>query len=136
MQVNSLQHVLICPHCNCFAILRKRGDLGKEPADDWVYVCGNYPKCDSYVGCHQGTREPLGGLANEELRALRVKAHEAFDYLWQSGRMSRTDAYSILGADMGIDRDKAHIGQFTAGQCRRVIELYGMSRPWKMPRGL
>lgn len=82
--------------------------------------------CDAHVGCHQtsnGKFKAMGELANRELRALRVKAHAAFDPLWQSGSMSRSRAYAWLAGQMDVEVRDCHIGMFNVEQCRRVIEI-------------
>ncbi len=84
--------------------------------------------CDAYVGCHKpnakyniiGT-EPLGRMANAELRAARTNAHEAFDPMWKSKKMTRTKAYSILAKFLKIKDVDCHIGNFDVEQCNRII---------------
>lgn len=83
--------------------------------------------CEAYVGCHKGTAEPLGRLANAELRRLKSEAHKAFDPLWLekggSKKQARTEAYQRLAVQMGLSEDECHIGMFSEEQCRKVIEL-------------
>lgn len=85
--------------------------------------------CDAFVGCHKagngygdGTR-PLGRLANAELRRAKSAAHEAFDPLWKSGRMSRRDAYARLAQKLGIHVRDCHIGMFDLAACQRVMAI-------------
>lgn len=47
--------------------------------------------CDARVGCHPGTKAPLGRLATRRVRVARQRAHAAFDPLWKQGRMTRGD---------------------------------------------
>jgi len=54
-------------------------------------------------------------------RIARTTAHEAFDALWKSGQMSRTEAYSRLAAHMGLPSRDCHIQKFDAAQCDTVI---------------
>ena len=77
--------------------------------------------CRSRVGCHPRTMIALGSLASAELRRARKDAHEAFDPLWKSGRMSRKKAYSWLANKLGVD--EAHMGSMDEEQCQRVIEI-------------
>ncbi len=57
--------------------------------------------CDAYVGCHDGTENPLGRLANAELRREKMRVHAAFDPLWKDyGRRVRRRAYRWLAALM------------------------------------
>lgn len=93
-----------------------------------MYLCANYPVCDAYVGCHPGTDKPLGRLANAELREWKKKAHAAFDPLWRNrvqGRqqMKRSEAYAWLAKELGLERERTHIGMFDVLQCKQVVEL-------------
>lgn len=62
-----------------------------------AYVCSRYPDCDSFVMAHAKTLKPMGSLAGPELRRLRYNAHKEFNRLYQSGIMSKRDAYQWLG---------------------------------------
>ncbi len=61
--------------------------------------------------------DPLGRLANAELRLEKRKAHAAFDPLWKSGQMTRRDAYAWLSEATGIDADRCHIGMMDVSDC-------------------
>lgn len=109
-----------CPYCGAEAVWRDSSvvygqDYGK------VWICSNYPACDAYVGCHGGTKTPLGRMANAELRAWKKKAHAAFDPLWQRGRMDRSEAYGWLAAELALPSAECHIGMFDIEMCERVI---------------
>ena len=115
---------MICPYCNQPAslvdgvtIYPHRPDLYEKK----FYLC---PPCDAYVGCHGGTAEPLGRLANAELRAAKIEAHAAFDTRWRGvGRCTRSEAYKWLAGRLGIPWKDCHIGMFDVEQCRRVVEI-------------
>ena len=94
--------------------------LGME--GEFVYQCQN---CNARVGCHKGTTRALGNVANEVLRLKRMEAHQVFDALWKSGRMTRTGAYRWLAGELHLRPDRAHIGGFEMDQCQKVIELCG-----------
>jgi hypothetical protein len=79
--------------------------------------------CQAWVGCHAGTDEPLGTLADAETREWRKKAHAAFDPMWKSGPMTRAEAYRWLAGRLGVDQDECHVGLFGAETCRQVVEL-------------
>ena len=88
--------------------------------------------CNAYVGCHRRSKrhghsgtEPLGRLANKELRHAKSNAHAAFDPIWKSGRRSRKQAYLWLAKQMNISVNNCHIGMFNIAQCRRVVEICG-----------
>lgn len=79
-------------------------------------------KCGAYTGTHvdSPTRAPKGRLADEQLRALRIEAHAAFDPLWRQGAMSRKSAYRW--AARALDKDgKFHIGWASADELRRLV---------------
>lgn len=82
--------------------------------------------CDAHVGCHDtgnGRFKSMGQLANRALRRLRIRAHDAFDPIWQSGQMKRQLAYAWLANQMGLSVNETHIGHFNETQCARVIEI-------------
>lgn len=111
--------ILKCPYCGAKARLMDSVVVyGKSYGK--VYVCDNYPDCDSYVGVHKGTDRPLGTLANKELRTARVGCHRKFDESWKSGRSTREDAYKTLSIITGIENP--HFGQFTLEQCNAFLE--------------
>ncbi len=89
-------------------------------AEEWLYQCQN---CNARVGCHKGTRRPLGNVANEVLRLKRMETHQVFDAFWKKRGMSRTKAYRWLAEQMGLPEAKAHIGGFEMEQCQQLIEL-------------
>jgi hypothetical protein len=82
------------------------------------YLCR---QCRAWVGCHPGTSRPLGRLADAELRAAKAAAHLAIDPIWQSGEMTRGEAYKWLASQIGIHRRSCHIGEFSLEQCRRTL---------------
>lgn len=76
--------------------------------------------CDAHVGCHNNTRTPLGTMANAPLRKLRMRAHQAFDPLWEQGGMSRHEAYRRLNVAFGREM---HIGESDEETCHKIIQL-------------
>ena len=111
----------VCPYCGQFsklvtglAIYPHRPDL----EDKWFYQCA---PCEAYVGCHKGTKQSLGRLANAELRVAKSRAHAAFDPLWEIGKMDRHQAYAWLAKELGLDKKHCHIGMFDVDQCDAVV---------------
>ena len=132
--MEGLDKVLICPTCGAFARLTQRAEMDKNPPEAWVFVCENYPRCDSYVGCHRGTQTPLGTLAGPELRLLRRRAHSALDWHWKrKGGVSRDEAYRMLAEVLEAPFGEAHIGSCNEEQCRLIVQVFNGLRPWKMP---
>jgi hypothetical protein len=50
-----------------------------------------------------------------------VDAHDAFDPLWRSGRMSRTDAYRWLAGELGLDPEACHVALFDEELCQQAV---------------
>lgn len=114
---------LLCPYCGKAAslvgginIYPHRPDLAEKK----FYQCA---PCDAYVGCHPGTTNPLGRLADAELRKAKMAAHAAFDPLWKEGNKKRGSAYAWLCDQLGIEKKDCHIGMFDVEMCRRVVEV-------------
>ena len=115
-----------CPYCGAEAHLKDASFIyHTSKSKKWgkVWVCSNFPKCDAYVGCHEGTEIPLGRLANARLRTLKKEAHRQFDPIWKSGLMSRREAYKWLADMLNISLDECHIGMFDVKMCQKVIHL-------------
>ena len=117
-----------CPYCNGTATLRTNDVVyGKIYGHGKMYICENFPSCDSYVGCHEnGT--PLGSIANKPLRVARKKAHSCFDPLWMNKSefrrfLRRKDAYLYLSEYLDIPYEETHIGFFDEEKCRLVVEF-------------
>lgn len=123
--------VVNCPYCGQRAhlvgghvIYPRRPDLATKAF--WKCV-----PCEAWVGCHPGTRNPLGRLANAELRKAKQAAHAAFDPLWERKRRrercskskARKAGYAWLAEQLEIDRERCHIGMFDVPDCLRVVEV-------------
>lgn len=71
-----------------------RSDLHNK----WFWKCN---LCrDSFVGCHPGTKKPLGIPADAETRKARQLVHYYFDPIWKGGDVKRIDAYSWLRIEL------------------------------------
>lgn len=122
------QHPGPCPFCQGEPKLVDSAEIyGRSYG--WAWRCY---QCDAYVGCHRGTTDPLGTLADAATREARGKAHAAFDPLWQrlgkgDGRRRRK-TYQWLATELGIDEDECHIAMFDAATCQRVVELCNQRR--------
>ena len=107
-----------CPYCNKPAALMTSEEVYGTDYGSKVWAC---EPCDARVGCHQGSDEPLGTLANTELRRLRSACHKVFDPLWKSGRMTRGRSYAELQHMMQLSEEKTHIAMFNEEQCRELL---------------
>lgn len=111
-----------CPYCGSHTILRSADGIYYENSrKEMLYVCKNYPACDSYVRVQKGTTIPLGTVANRELRELRAEAHRQFDKLYKRGYMSKHDAYQWLSGVLDVPAKNAHIAQLSVLSCNVVI---------------
>jgi len=113
----------ICGYCGARSVLRDSAVIYGGVSYGPVYICGNYPTCNAYVGTHRGTTKPLGSLANGELRWLRKVCHAAFDPIWRTGRMKRKEAYRWMREALELDEDEAHIAMFDEVKCRRLLAI-------------
>ena len=112
-----------CPYCGGHSVLKSAEGIYKNNSrDTMLYVCKNYPVCDSYVRVHPGSKIPMGTMANGELRRLRHEAHKYFNQLYESGYMTKDDAYRWLAAILYAPQNQAHIGLLGEYYCRVVIE--------------
>jgi len=95
---------------------------GRKYGNGMCYKC---TACDSYVGVHNGTKEPLGRLANKELRTLKVECHNLFDPIWKGPykTLQRTAAYTKLAELLGIRYHECHFGWFDKAMLLRCIEI-------------
>lgn len=125
-----------CPYCQTTAELYTADEVyGHKYKHLFLWLC---VECDAYVGCHakgatvgkkisNGTL-PLGVPAKKELRALRKRAHDAFDKLWAHtpGSIpvyeSRTKAYQWMAQVLGLPKEKAHIAYLLDDDCLFLIE--------------
>lgn len=120
MQTN---RIVYCPYCQQQAVLKKGSEIFNNfHHKNYYWVC--FP-CNARVGVNRVDRDfqPLGRLANKELRVARLDAHDAFDKLWKSGLMERSEAYTWLSRKMKISREYCHIGFFDLNQCKQVVDV-------------
>lgn len=117
----------ICRYCGgvirCVPGQKVYGDAAASRLklwNEWFYQCQN---CNARVGCHKGSKRPLGNVANEVLRLKRMETHQVFDACWKHHRMTRTAAYKWLSGKMGLPEEKTHIGGFEMDQCQQVIDI-------------
>lgn len=115
-----------CPNCGGTMILRSADGIYRDNSSRaMLYVCKNYPQCDTYVRTCPGTAIPMGMPANGELRALRIEAHRSFDQLYLRGIMSKQDAYLWLADLLQLPLSQAHISFLGEYYCRKVMEESG-----------
>lgn len=112
-----------CPYCGQRLVFRTAEEMGfveKEGINFWV--CSHYPECDAYVRTNRYSQTPRGTVANGKLRRLRNETHRVFNQLYESGYMTKADAYLWLSKIMECTGPQAHIGQFSELECQLVIK--------------
>lgn len=115
----------ICIYCNSRVKYCSHAEIyGGRTFSDWpyIYLCTN-DACKASVGVHEGTEHPLGTLADTNTKNARKKAHAAFDPIWKSRQMKRTEAYQWLADQLDIERWRCHISWFDIGLCNKVVSL-------------
>lgn len=111
---------VICPYCNKPAVWCENKE--KYGRNYWKsYMCYLCKDCDAYVGCHNNTREPLGTMANNELRQWRMKVHNDYlDPLWREMGMDRREVYQILEKHFWRP---IHTWESDIEMCQKIIEF-------------
>lgn len=84
--------------------------------------------CWAYVGCHEASGQPLGFVADADLRKLRQRCHVMFDEVWKSGLASRKEAYTLLAGRMGIDGRQCHFSFFDLDMAGEALVHIGSIR--------
>ncbi len=123
---NKRTYDIHCPYCGSPAVCRPASTVyGASTIDrqSFLYVCSNWPSCDSYVGAHKRDRRPMGTLANSRLRHKRILTHHALKRLQKQQHMDRWATYVWLQARLSLDEEYAHIGMFSEQMCSQVISL-------------
>ena len=112
-----------CPYCGAMTHLRTADGIYLDNSrNTMLYVCKNYPRCDSYVRVHPGTTIPVGTVANKKLRSMRNEAHRYFNQIYYRGIMSKQEAYMWLSDLLGLPMASTHIGMMGEYYCQLVIE--------------
>jgi ssDNA-binding Zn-finger/Zn-ribbon topoisomerase 1 len=95
----------------------------KDSRYGWFYGCSAFPKCKATHGTHPNG-EPLGIPADKETKGWRMKAHVAFDTLWNdpNASMSRSEAYRWMSETLALDSSDSHISMFGINRCKQLIE--------------
>ena len=102
-------------------------------AGKWFWRC---VPCGAYVGCHPGTQNPLGRLADAALRRAKQRVHRVLDPLWKSGKMSRKDAYKQLSDRLGIASARGKTqGEYPGGNNTNSCVIRRTRHCWR-PRSL
>lgn len=134
--------VPVCPYCSMLAKFLASSESvyhGRDFGPLWICI-----PCEAWVGCHTGSSEPLGGLADKALRQAKMAVHAAFDPLWQvltpaypdllrpSAKIrsiARGRAYQWLAKQLGISSDECHVGMFDLARCEEAVRVIQWIKP-------
>lgn len=97
--------------------------LSDISAGTYLYVCRRWPACDAYVTADRRTKQPLGTLANGDLRHKRILAHHALHSVQAQLGMSRDQSYRWLQTQMGLPGDQVHIAKCGDYRCEQIIRI-------------
>lgn len=86
-----------------------------EHADDALGVC-----VETSVG---NFRAPRSASYDPRLAAMRIQAHNAFDPIWKSCEMTRSEAYTWLAKELGINPNQCHMQRMSISRCAKVIDI-------------
>jgi hypothetical protein len=118
-KLQNLEIKINCPYCEKEAPwCENKEKYGKNYGKS--YMCYYCKDCDSYVGCHENTRKPLGTMANKELRQWRMSVHEYIDPLWKEGNIKRGSLYRILSEHLGYEY---HTGESDIETCKKILAI-------------
>ena len=108
---------MICPKCEKEAPwVENKEKYGKNYGKSFMcYFC---KQCDTYVGCHNNTKEPLGTMADRDTLKWRQQAHASIDPLWKNRGYERKEVYRKLKEWFG---EEIHIGSAGIKRCRDII---------------
>jgi hypothetical protein len=119
-----------CPYCDNAAELVTGAEIYPHRPDLAALRFWRCAPCDAYVGCHKKNKkygqdgtQPLGRLANAELRRAKSRVHRIFDPIWKNGSMTRREAYTWLAGRLNIPVEQCHVGMFDVPMCDRAISL-------------
>lgn len=107
---------------SCHAAPGKR-DSSDISAGTYLYACRRWPACDAYVTADRRTKQPLGTLANGDLRHKRILAHHALHSVQTQLGMSRDQSYRWLQTQMGLPGDQVHIAKCGDYRCEQIIRI-------------
>ena len=111
---------MICPFCKKEAPWVENKEIYNGKNYGKSYMCYYCKPCDAYVGCHNNTKQPLGTMANKEMREWRKKVHAKIDPLWKNGGIKRKHLYARITKAIG---KVYHTGETDIETCKKILEL-------------
>lgn len=125
-----------CPYCDQPTVLIDSAEIYNGRSYGWAWTCRT---CFAYVGCHKGTTNALGRVADQRLRSIKRSTHAIFDPLWKklmkisnySKVEARTAMYMWLSLYTRIPLEECHIGMFDEEQCQETLHIINKFNPFK-----
>lgn len=113
--------VIECPDCGSAMILRETSRFKHRNGDNRkFYGCSTFPVCRCIRPSHPNG-QVFGIPGDAETKKARIAAHAIFDPIWQSGNMTRRQAYQWLADKLGVK--EIHMSELSASECKRVIQV-------------
>jgi hypothetical protein len=117
-------------HCGSDAVYHKSDAIiyRTQYSSRGVWVCSQYPRCDSYVGCHPN-KSPLGVLKDKKGRELAKACHKIFDRYWNAclglgiNVIGRNDAYRYLALQLEMPVSKCHFGMMNNQELEKALQF-------------
>lgn len=110
-----------CDKCKSWNIaLLNEAELYEKQRRIWPWVWYCY-SCRAMVGCHYGTSNPLGYMADRNTRLKRARLHDLIDPLWKCEIFKREMLYEMIAELLDIDPRKCHISTLTFQQLTFAI---------------
>jgi len=115
---------LSCPDCgDSMALMKERNFVG--------YKCRSRD-CRGSHAAHPDGR-PVGTPADARTRKARALAHDAFDRIWRTKRMTRDLAYAWMRQELSLSKEECHIGSFDGPTCKKLVQTVRESFPDLFP---
>lgn len=118
---------VLCP-CGAECVKASGADIYPHRSDLRHLRFWRCPSCGRYVGSHKESGEPLGIPADARTRKARSGVHALFDPLWigkkgRNRRRRRDRAYQWLADQLGIPKERCHIGSFDHATCIKASAI-------------
>lgn len=92
---------MTCPYCNSEVAYAPATAVYKRAGFGFLYLCRNFPACDSYVSAGDDGR-PMGSLANRELREQRKRLFALVDQISTDRKAPRQEVMRLIGRIRGV----------------------------------
>ena len=90
-----------CPYCGSEVEYAPAAKVYKKPGYGFLYLCSDFPSCDSYVSAGDDGK-PMGTLANRELREQRKRFFNLVEQISAERQMPRHEVLRLIGRTRGV----------------------------------